>query len=341
MGTIYRELLKQYELKQIENKRNLEERKQIIYEKIPEIARIDRHFSTVGIRLLKLISAGNDANNYNKLFDKDFKDKNTRKRELLESYNYPADFLEIQYNCMTCKDTGFLLNADGIKTPTHCKCFTQALTEMSYRSSNIGNLLKSENFSTFDLSIYSDEINPSTGISYRASMEDLKSNLEKFIGDFKTSYTNIVFHGSTGVGKTFLCNCIAKELIDRGSTVLYLSSIQLFQLINKNRFNKQYVNEEEAFLLENMTCADLLIIDDLGAEMDTSINISDLFNVINSRHTSQKSTIISTNLTSEDIKNSYSERIASRILGHYRILKIYGHDLRLGKKYNKKNIPIA
>ncbi|ONI38510.1 hypothetical protein AN640_02450 [Candidatus Epulonipiscium fishelsonii] len=85
---------------------------------------------------------------------------------------------------------------------------------MSYKSSNIGQLLNNENFSTFDFSVFSDEINPETGISYRTEMETIKSKLENFVNIFGESYKNIIFQGLTGVGKTFLCNCIAKELLD-------------------------------------------------------------------------------------------------------------------------------
>ena len=138
-----------------------------------------------------------------------------------------------------------------------------------------------------------------------------------------------MFYGNTGTGKTFLTNCVAKELLDRGNSVIYFSAFSLFDILAKNTFGK---HPEIAGDYHNIFNCDLLIIDDLGTESPNSFTVSQLFQCLNERILRKKSTIISTNLSLKEIADIYSERISSRITSSFTLLKLYGEDIRILKK---------
>ena len=144
--------------------------------------------------------------------------------------------------------------------------------------------------------------------------------------------TNIIVSAGAGSGKTFLVNCIAKELIDKSYTVLYLSAVAFFDLLSNITFNKGNSSAFGQVTMHEILECDLLVIDDLGSEMANSFTDSALFDCLNNRLIHHKSTIISTNLSLEDLNNSYSDRIYSRVLGEYTIFKIFGDDIRIKKQ---------
>lgn len=151
-----------------------------------------------------------------------------------------------------------------------------------------------------------------------------------FIRNFDEEYDNLIFYGPTGVGKTFLTHCIAKQLLDTSHTVLYLTSLQLFDILEKNKFNKEDAstsNEQISYIINS----DLLIIDDLGTELVNSFTSSQLFYFIEERHMHRRSTIISTNLSFQELRDRYSERIFSRFTGYYNFYMIIGDDIRIRK----------
>ena len=127
-----------------------------------------------------------------------------------------------------------------------------------------------------------------------------------------------------------MSNCIARELLKRGKTVLYQTAPVLLDTVIDYKMNKQKDYKED--ILKSVLECDLLIIDDLGTESLNSMKLSELFNIINTRilNLNQKitKTIISTNLSIKDIFNNYEERIGSRIAGYYDIYCFFGDDLR-------------
>ena len=135
-----------------------------------------------------------------------------------------------------------------------------------------------------------------------------------------------------GLGKTFLSNCIAYELLKKGKTVLYQTAPVMLDNIINYRFSKPSSTYD---LIEQILNVDLLIIDDLGTETLNSMKLTELFTIINSRILNQNNkitkTIISTNLNLKEIFNIYNERIGSRFVGHYNICKFFGDDIRFKK----------
>lgn len=162
-------------------------------------------------------------------------------------------------------------------------------------------------------------------------MQNAVKECRKFINEFDSVFSNLFFYGDTGVGKTFLSNCIAKELLDTGHSVIYFTAFQIFDVFEQNTFHKS-TTENIIAAHQNIFDCDLLIIDDLGTEMPNSFTVSQLFLCLNERILRRKSTIISTNLTLNKVAEIYSERTFSRISSSYVILKLFGDDIRIQKK---------
>ena len=244
------------------------------------------------------------------------------REKILNEHGIKKSFLEDVYKCSICKDTGYVHDKE-------CACLKKRIIEKSYDMSNIKSNLEFENFKNFDMSFYSDEIVEKMGISPKKQMEFILSKVKNFIENFDKHFGNLLLYGKTGLGKTFICNCIAKEILDKGKSVLYLTSTQLFKMLEKSTFGKD--NDDFDEILKLIFDADLLIIDDLGTEFQTFFTETEFFNIINLRILKKKSVIISTNLSIKDIRDNYSDRIFSRFFGSYDFLEFLGEDIRILK----------
>ena len=191
-------------------------------------------------------------------------------------------------------------------------------------------MLDRENFDTFSMEYYSEgHIDRLTGRSSREAIEIALKTCHEFTDTFGTDFRNLLLYGDTGVGKTFLSHCIAKELLEQSFSVIYFTAAQLFDIFAKSTFRRE---EEAGADCEHIYSCDLLIIDDLGTEMSNTFTNSQLFICLNERILRKKSTLISTNLSLEDLKNIYSERVFSRITSAYTVLRLTGDDIRIQKK---------
>lgn len=321
----YKRLLREYDLKRSKSYQELMSRQAEIYTKIPKIKSIDNELSQIGIQLVRrMLNAANGSSIDN--FRSHSDELIRTKKMLLVENGFSPNYLEQQFHCDACKDTGFIANVP-------CSCFKQSLIDIAYEQSNLKHILNKENFNTFSLKYYSQKVDLKTGISPYDNMVKIKQICVGLIEKFDIEKENLLLTGETGLGKTYLCNCIAKELLDSGYTVLYFTAPQLFKLFEESRFHREDMQDESKDLLNTLFNVDLLIIDDLGTESISTVTISDLFNVINSRYLNQTSTIISTNLPFGNLKERYSERVISRIIGQYTLLKFYGEDIRKLKKY--------
>lgn len=321
----YKRLLREYDLKRSKSYQEQMNRQSEVYAKIPRIKAIDDELSQTGIKLIRsMMTASQNASL--ETFRSHSDDLIRTKKMLLVENGYSPDYLENQYHCKICKDTGFI----GAKP---CSCFKQGLIDIAYEQSNLKHILNKENFNSFSLKYYSQKSDPKTGLSPYDNMLKIKQICVGLIEKFDIEKENLLLTGQTGLGKTFLCNCIAKELLDSGYTVLYFTAPQLFKLFEESRFHREDMQDESKDILSTLFDVDLLIIDDLGTESISTITISDLFNVVNSRYLNQTSTIISTNLTFGQMQERYSERVVSRIIGQYTLLKFFGEDIRKLKKY--------
>lgn len=317
----HNEIMRSYEQKQFINRDRLLERFDKIYKEIPELKELDESVSAISVTSArKMLEGDNDALGNLKAELHSLTDRRTL---LLTSHGYPADYLEPVYHCPDCQDTGYVNNRK-------CHCFKKAVIDLLYTQSNLSEILMKENFDTFKLDYYSSNfIDRLTG---KSSLETMKNNVavcRQFINNFDAEPGNLLFYGSTGVGKTFLSNCIARELIERAYSVIYFTVAELFEVSARNTFGK---DPEAQDVNEYVIDCDLLIIDDLGTELANSFTNSRLFTYLNERILRQKATIISTNLSLDDIKSIYSERIFSRISSNYTMLRFVGDDIRIQKK---------
>ncbi len=319
----FKAIMKAYDYRRTANAALLRERREKVYAQIPQLLAIENEIAQAGLAASKTVFTlqSEHAKALSDLKDR-FSLLKTRKLDLLEENGYPRDYLDPIYDCPHCQDTGYVGNEK-------CSCLKQAVIDASYELSNIKEILMEENFDTFRFDLYSDAVNPKLGsISSRDNMRLVHKRCQIFVNDFETTFSNLILYGQAGLGKTFLCNCIAKEILDQAHTVIYLSAFQLFKLFETYRFN----NEENTVSYEDIdglyTC-DLLIIDDLGSELINSFTSAELFNCLNTRILKKRSTVISTNLEPSEWSKYYSNRIVSRIFGHYYTLKLFGDDIRV------------
>ncbi len=318
----YRTIMQQFEQRQLQNREKEHERLLEVYEAIPQIKKIDEQIASNSVAIGKKLLFSADKGILEKLKNENFA-LSMSKVELLTSHRYPANYLDPIYHCPRCKDTGYI----GQK---QCNCLRQAIVDLAYHQSNIKEVLKKENFQYFSYEYYSTE-KKGNFPSAQEQIRSVVSVCQDFIRDFdKIPGQNLLFLGSTGVGKTFLTNCIAKELLDTGHTVLYLTAFQFSETIAKHTFEKNTLDKQND-LFSHLFDSELLILDDLGTELNNAFITSQLFVCINERLLRGKSTIISTNLSLAQLSKAYSERIFSRIASNYTILKILGEDIRLKK----------
>ncbi|MBS4959808.1 MAG: ATP-binding protein [Clostridiales bacterium] len=328
-SSLYRTILRDYERTRDLAAAELKKKQEKIYHRIPEIQQIDEKISQTGLSIARAVLAQpKKAAELTTKLQNDIALAKKQKADLLEQAGLPKDYLSIKYQCTNCKDTGYIGS-------TLCPCFTQKLVEAAYSFSNLKEILADENFDSFVFDYYSPYPDEKTGISPRDNIKEIYTVCVNFVNKFDVSFQNLMMYGSTGLGKTFLCNCIAKELLDQGKTVLYTTAAQLFKMIEELRFRHNEDQEPDSYLDDILT-VDLLIIDDLGTEFSTVLSSSELFSILNTRLLEKKPVIISTNLAYQDLIHQYSDRIISRITGNYTALRFFGKDIRLIKKFDRK-----
>lgn len=319
----YDAIMREYGRQQIENHHKLEERRKEIYARLPVVKQLEAEIAERSVACAKKLLEG-DKGVLDRLKE-DLRDLREQKALIIRAAGYPDDYLELHYRCPDCRDTGLV---DGRK----CHCFLQAQMKLLHAQSNLEDVLERENFKALSYEYYDDtEILPQLGITNAAYMRRVVAGCREFVRDFDKKHDNLLFTGSTGVGKTFLTNCIARELMDDFHSVIYLTASDLFDVFSRNKFdydNAEDMKDMYRFILD----CDLLIIDDLGTELNNSFTSSQLFYCINERMNMSRSTIISTNLTLARLRDSYTDRVTSRIMSGYRIIPLYGGDIRLLKK---------
>ncbi len=317
---------REYDKIKSKNKSIRRMRQEEVYERIPRILEIKREITGAGRELTKRVLAGQQITDADTAaMEKRAKQLMQERLFLLTEHNYPTNYLDEIYDCPICKDEGVV----GIHKKW-CKCYLKRMTEQLVEKSNMSGVLSRENFDTFDLSVFSNAIDDDHDMTPRDYMRARYKNAHEYVGAFERERENLLFVGPTGTGKTFLTHCIAEDLIRRGFLVVYFTAIGVLNQIKDAAFDKSY---EAKQMVKMMHHADLLIIDDLGTEMTTDYSVSELFGIINDRLiTPEKATLISTNLTPEEIQDRYSERLSSRILGKASIWEFFGEDLRIAIK---------
>lgn len=245
--------------------------------------------------------------------------------ERLLDLGLPSDYTDETYMCRRCLDTGY-------RGTDICSCLDTLYREEQRRE--LSELLKlgEQTFDSFCLDWYDDRPDPLTGISPYKWMESVYDTCAEYARKFGKNSYNLFFTGATGLGKTFLATSIAKVVSENGFSVVYDTAVCVFSRFEDDKFAKvsdPYAVRSE--LARYLTC-DLLILDDLGTELTTSFTVSCLYSLMNTRLVSGKKTIITSNLSPDEVRIRYSAQIASRLEGEYQVLKFFGKDVRLLKK---------
>lgn len=308
-----------YEERRLNNDYQLMHRKEEVYRKIPSYRALDQQIADLSMECSRaLINGADDMDPQARLaaLRSRILDLRLEKKKLLEENGYPRDYLEPIFVCSKCRDTGFI---EGEK----CSCFKQYEVSYLYESSNLQDILAKNNFSLLSRHYY-------TAPEALDQFDKAVENSHLFIENFGQEYKNMIFYGTVGTGKSFLSGCIAKELLDRGVSILYFSAIQMFQSL----LNASYSNDksELTHLYDTLFSSDLLIIDDLGSEHVTDYTRAQLFQILNERGLRQKPFLLSTNLDLQQLREFYQERIFSRLIDNTYICHLSGPDIRMKKK---------
>lgn len=321
-NTQYNAIMRDYQRQQALTRQETDRRRREIYGRFPEFSEIDAKIAGASTACARRMLSDKDYDL--PALRSEIAKLSARRTEILTSAGYPADYLSPSYRCPDCQDTGYIGSEK-------CHCFRQAAIDLLYTQSNLRESLKTENFSAFSLEYYSDQLtDPVTGLSARQIADRALGECKAFVRDFDRCFANLFLYGSTGLGKTFLSHCVARELLESAHSVIYFSAFRLFELFADSTFGRGDGQENE--MEQHIFDCDLLIIDDLGTELVNSFVSSELFHILNERILRRKSTMISTNLTLATFADTYSERIFSRISSSYTMLKLFGDDIRLQKK---------
>ncbi len=287
-------------------------RNEELRERSAEIRAIDDELSGTGLLLFKTACAGGDIG---KIRSRN-QELMARRRQIILSMGLPADYTEVHYSCPECADTGFI---DGVRM---CKCFREGLIKATIHSSGIGRLIEQQSFANFDLDWYRED---------EETYLRMKTNLaraKEYCKNFPKRKMNLLLIGKTGTGKTHISTAIAREIINLGYDVIYDSVQNIIADFEDDKFRRSY-NTDELRAEKYLEC-DLLIIDDLGTEFTNQVTLSCIYNLLNTRQNKGLATIISTNLTAEELAGKYDDRIYSRIVGAGTIvLPFVGRDRRI------------
>ena len=290
-----------------------EEHHRIAVAAVPEILETEEKMSSAGLATIKALGMGaDDAKEYIRKLSEINLAAQTQRSLLLKNAGFPENWLNVRYSCKKCEDKGFV---NGIM----CDCFKELLKSLEYEKLCSNLPVNNCRFDNFKLDYYPE----GAGTSPRRRMESVLDFCKTYAAEFSQKSSSLLLYGHTGLGKTHLSLAIAGKVVEAGHGVIYSSAQNLFNKLEKEKFGRSDGNTEE-----NILGSDLLIIDDLGAEFTTQFTVSALYNIVNSRELEGKPTIISTNLTPEQLLSTYSERIASRILNNYTLLRFDGTDIR-------------
>ena len=309
----YDTIRREYDAKQLKNRRILEKRKQEVYTKCPAYEDAVNAISGLSLEYGKKIIDGEPGSA--EAYHKALAALSKKKTDLLLQSGFPTDYLDPVYDCQDCQDTGYF---NGQK----CHCFQQKVINILFAQSNLQEILNSSHFSKLSYEYYQGE----DLVNFKKAV-DTSLN---FIKNFAVNDHNILFYGEVGTGKSFLSNCIASEILKQGYSVIYFSATNLFNMLSRYSYDQN--NKELLYkTYEDLYNCDLVIVDDLGTEISNNFTNSQFFSFINERLLHRKSVIISTNLGLEEIKLRYSERIFSRMTSSFTFRKLSGPDIRAFK----------
>ena len=290
------------------------------YQQIPRLREIDRSLrQTMAATIQAAFTKGEDVHAAMEQVKQENLRLQQERQELIEA-NFRLGWLDESPVCSHCGGSGYIGS-------TMCQCLAELCLDEQKKELTL--LAGSDaSFDQFRLEYYPNTIDPTLNVNIRTLMAKTYDVCHQYALNFDTNAGNLLFCGDTGLGKTFLSACIAKEVAAKGFSVAYESAVHLFANMERAKFH----NDEDAQAkTQKYTDCDLLIIDDLGTEIVSQFTLTALYTLINDRVLCGKPTIISTNLTTDGIARRYNPQIASRLRGNFRRVTFLGDDIRLKK----------
>ncbi|MFV0519538.1 MAG: ATP-binding protein [Lachnospirales bacterium] len=326
LAKLHEDVQRDYANQKIENLNKLKIRKEEVQKLCPEIIDIDDKLKKLYPKLtfIALNGSEDEALEMKMLINRLLDDK----KSILIKNNIEPDYVNKIYFCEKCKDTGL------IEAGVRCQCYYNALSKKMLEMFKLTKKLNEENFETFSLDFFSKDKDPNTGVS---PYDQINSNLKKIHSATKNSedLENIYIYGDTGTGKTFLLNCIANKVLNMNNSIVYLPAQELLNIINAFKFNNNTHEFANAEFYNFLCSCDMLLIDDLGTEANTTFAQAEFFYLLDLRIRNKRATVISSNLGLGDLENNYNQRISSRIVGEFNLLKMSGTNIRISKKYGQ------
>ena len=315
------------DMRREENEEEQRRRLERVYARLPEVRQLDTEMRSQMTELVRLtISRRSDlVERINELRVRNLACQE-RKATLMHEAGFAPDYLDDIVSCPLCRDT-------GVCHGTVCSCLDRLYNAELTRE--LGTLMRrgDESFEHFDLTLYSAQRDPVLGIVPREMMQVVYESCRRFAENFSVSSPSLLLSGGTGLGKTYLSACIARVVAAKGCSVCYESASPALENYERAKFMRDTdEGTEAARRVARMQDCDLMILDDLGTEMNTPMSQSALYTLINTRLVNGKKTIVSTNLTDDELRRRYTPQIASRILGEFVKLPFYGSDIRMREK---------
>ncbi len=286
--------------------------------KCPEILDVESEMASYGASVIKAVGMGGDAKEYVKNLSIRSIAAQDKRKALLKKNGFSEDFLDVQYTCPVCKDTGF-------HEEHYCHCHLQLIKDIAREEINRYAPLDKCTFESFKVKYYPDVEDKTLGVNQKDHMQSVFEFCQSYANTFSLKKKSIYMTGLTGLGKTHLSLAIAGKVIDKGYDVRYESAQNLMDKLEREHFSR--TSSEISFRDEVLEC-DLLIIDDLGCEFQTQFTKAELYNIINTRYLRSLPTIINSNLSIQELEDVYHPRVASRIMGNYLLMFFCGKDNR-------------
>ena len=323
-GKILRRATARWEQEKQRHTEEIRQRKRQLYAKEPRLREIEAELSSTMAKLITgALRDGSDPLPAIRVLRDENMDLQRERAEILVACGYPMNYLEDKPLCEKCGDSGYYKGA-------MCDCLSRYCADEQIRELSKMLDLGTQSFETFDFNWYSGAISSDVGLSSREQMEENFDVCQDYAHQFGIRSDNLLLSGDPGLGKTFLSACIARVVSQNGHSVVYDTAGHIFSQLEAVKFNREEEDSDsDAARYEN---CDLLIIDDLGTEMVTAFVQSALYQLLNGRLLRGKKTVISTNLSPEELGARYGKALQSRLEGEYRILPFFGEDIRKLKR---------
>ncbi len=290
-------------------------RKELLYQKLPRLAEIENELARTGMKAVREVLAGGELRPRIEALRRENMELKAERAELLVSGGYPPDELEPRYACPKCRDTGYAGD-------TVCTCLQALLREEACKAANAGSPLPLFTFDSFDLSYYPDETLPKYGVNVRRNMERVFERCKRYAERFRRDEKSLLLLGQTGLGKTHLALAIAGTVLENGYGVIYDTAQNIFMRVE----DEFYRHGERKYTFSLFDC-DLLILDELP-DYAGPFAVNTFYNILNTRMLHHRPMIVSTNLSEQELAARYGERIFSRLIGEFELLKFFGSDIR-------------